>query len=102
MSAAIVDEHLSEGDAKCRRNFARTNDKIRQNPFPFVWYCIYTFTSVRKFSKTFHFTVVFSFRTNLVKDHLEVFLEEAQRLTPEPQHIKEVCFLCIQCMEVSL
>jgi len=32
---------------------------------------------------------------------LEVFLQEAQGLNPEPQHIKEVCFLYVQCMEVS-
>ena len=38
----------------------------------------------------------------MVKEHLEVFLQEAQALNPEPQHIKEVCFLYVQCMEVSV
>ena len=38
----------------------------------------------------------------MVKEHLEIFLQEAQALNPEPQHIKEVCFLYVQCMEVSV
>ncbi|KAJ7339392.1 hypothetical protein OS493_005787 [Desmophyllum pertusum] len=37
--------------------------------------------------------------TKMVEEHLEDFLREAQRLRPETQHIKEVCFLCVQCME---
>ncbi|KAJ7339378.1 hypothetical protein OS493_005772 [Desmophyllum pertusum] len=37
--------------------------------------------------------------TKLVEQHLEVFLREAQRLRPEPEHIKEVCFLWVQCIE---
>ena len=37
-----------------------------------------------------------------MKEHLEIFLQEAQALNPEPQHIKEVCFLYVQCMEVSV
>ena len=39
--------------------------------------------------------------TKLVKEHLEAFLKEAQSLKPDSQHVKEVCFLCVQCMEVS-
>ena len=38
--------------------------------------------------------------TKLVKEHLGVFLQGAQNLKPEPSHVKEVCFLCVQCMEV--
>ena len=38
----------------------------------------------------------------MVKEHLEMFLKEAQALNPEPRHIKEVCFLYVQCMEVSV
>ena len=37
-----------------------------------------------------------------MKAHLEIFLQEAQALNPEPQHIKEVCFLYVQCIEVSV
>ena len=37
-----------------------------------------------------------------MKNYLDVFLREAQRLQRNPQHIKEVCFLCIQCIEVSI
>ena len=40
--------------------------------------------------------------TKLVKERLEAFLKEAQSLKPDPQHVKEVCFLCVQCMEVSV
>ena len=36
-----------------------------------------------------------------MKEHLETFLKEAQSLNPDPMHVKEVCFLCVQCMEVS-
>ena len=43
----------------------------------------------------------FFLSTKLVKEHLEVFLKEAQSLKPDAQHVKEVCFLCVQCMEVS-
>ena len=32
---------------------------------------------------------------------METFLKEAQSLNPDPMHVKEVCFLCVQCMEVS-
>ncbi|XP_068731195.1 E3 ubiquitin-protein ligase rnf213-alpha-like [Montipora capricornis] len=39
---------------------------------------------------------------SFVKEHLDVFLQEAQNLQPEPQHIIEVCFLCVQCMEDNL
>ena len=42
------------------------------------------------------------FSSVLVKEHLDVFLRGAQSLNPEPQHIKEVCFLCVQCMEVRI
>ena len=38
--------------------------------------------------------------TKLVKEHLGVFMQGAQNLKPEPSHVKEVCFLCVQCMEV--
>ena len=38
--------------------------------------------------------------TKLVKDHLGDFLHGARNLKPEPSHVKEVCFLCVQCMEV--
>ena len=38
--------------------------------------------------------------TRLVKEHLGVFLRGARNLKPEPSHVKEVCFLCVQCMEV--
>ena len=38
--------------------------------------------------------------TKLVKEHLGVFLRGARNLIPEPSHVKEVCFLCVQCMEV--
>ena len=41
------------------------------------------------------------YSTKVVQEHLEIFLKEAQGLNPEPQHIKEVCFLYVQCMEVS-
>ena len=37
-----------------------------------------------------------------MKDYLDVFLREAQRLQRNPRDIKEVCFLCIQCIEVSI
>nr|XP_058970756.1 E3 ubiquitin-protein ligase rnf213-alpha-like [Pocillopora verrucosa] len=37
--------------------------------------------------------------TKLVKDHLGDFLHGARNLKPEPSHVKEVCFLCVQCME---
>ncbi|XP_022800358.1 E3 ubiquitin-protein ligase rnf213-alpha-like [Stylophora pistillata] len=37
--------------------------------------------------------------TKLVKEHLGAFLQGAQNLKPEPSHVKEVCFLCVQCME---
>ncbi|XP_022796393.1 E3 ubiquitin-protein ligase rnf213-alpha-like isoform X3 [Stylophora pistillata] len=37
--------------------------------------------------------------TKLVKEHLGVFLQGARNLKPEPSHVKEVCFLCVQCME---
>ena len=37
-----------------------------------------------------------------MKERLEAFLKEAQSLKPDPQHVKEVCFLCVQCMEVSV
>ena len=37
-----------------------------------------------------------------MKDYLDVFLREAQSLQRDPRHIREVCFLCIQCMEVSI
>ena len=36
----------------------------------------------------------------MVREHLEVFFHGAQNLKPEPSHVKEVCFLCVQCMEV--
>ncbi|XP_068735057.1 LOW QUALITY PROTEIN: E3 ubiquitin-protein ligase rnf213-alpha-like [Montipora capricornis] len=39
---------------------------------------------------------------SFVKEHLDVFLQGAQSLQPESQHIKEVCFLCVQCMEDNL
>ena len=38
--------------------------------------------------------------TKLVKEHLGVFLQGAQNLKPEPSHVKEVCFLYVQCREV--
>ena len=41
-------------------------------------------------------------RQSFVKDYLDVFLREAQRLQQNPRDIKEVCFLCIQCMEVRI
>ena len=37
-----------------------------------------------------------------MKDYLDVFLREAQRLQRNPRDIKEVCFLCIQCIEVRI
>ena len=41
-------------------------------------------------------------RQSFVKDDLDVFLREAQRLQRNPRDIKEVCFLCIQCIEVRI
>ncbi|KAK2553290.1 E3 ubiquitin-protein ligase rnf213-alpha [Acropora cervicornis] len=41
-------------------------------------------------------------RQAFVKDYLDVFLREAQRLQRNPRDIKEVCFLCIQCVEDNL
>ncbi|XP_074628909.1 E3 ubiquitin-protein ligase rnf213-alpha-like isoform X2 [Acropora palmata] len=41
-------------------------------------------------------------RQSFVKDYLDVFLREAQRLQRNPRDIKEVCFLCIQCVEDNL
>ena len=37
-----------------------------------------------------------------MKDYLDVVLREAQRLQRNPRDIKEVCFLCIQCIEVRI
>ncbi|RMX46188.1 hypothetical protein pdam_00007847 [Pocillopora damicornis] len=37
--------------------------------------------------------------TKLVKDHLGNFLHGARSLKPESSHVKEVCVLCVQCME---
>ena len=37
-----------------------------------------------------------------MKNYLDVFLKEAQSLQRNLWHIKEVCFLCIQCIEVSI
>ncbi|XP_068759451.1 E3 ubiquitin-protein ligase rnf213-alpha-like isoform X4 [Montipora capricornis] len=39
---------------------------------------------------------------SFVKNYLDVFLREAQSLQRNPQHIKEVCFLCVQCIEDNL
>jgi len=41
-------------------------------------------------------------RQSFVRDYLDVFLREAQSLQRYPRHIREVCFLCIQCMEDNL
>ena len=41
-------------------------------------------------------------RQAFVKDYLDFFLREAQRLQQNPRDIKEVCFLCIQCIEVRI
>ena len=41
-------------------------------------------------------------RQAFVKDYLDVFLREAQLLQRNPRDIKEVCFLCIQCIEVRI
>ncbi|XP_067057901.1 E3 ubiquitin-protein ligase rnf213-alpha-like isoform X3 [Acropora muricata] len=41
-------------------------------------------------------------RQSFVKDYLDVFLRKAQRLQRNPRDIKEVCFLCIQCIEDNL
>ena len=41
-------------------------------------------------------------RRSFVKDYLDVFLRKAQRLQRNPRDIKEVCFLCIQCIEVRI